>query len=82
MIIGKAAMVVLLVLFVRHAAEPLMTRLAGTPKLFVIFAIGWAAAAAPLGRFVGFGKELGGLAAGVSHEMSDKRTNTGTPAST
>jgi Kef-type K+ transport system membrane component KefB len=63
---GMAAMAVLLVLFVRYAAEPLMRRFAGTPELLVIFAIGWAAAAASLGDFVGFGKELGGLAAGVS----------------
>ena len=63
---GMGAMVIVLVLFVRHAAEPLMRRFARTPELLVIFAIAWAAAAASLGDFVGFGKELGGLAAGVS----------------
>jgi predicted Kef-type K+ transport protein len=34
--------------------------------LLVIFAIGWAAGLAALGDWLGFGKELGGLLAGVS----------------
>lgn len=59
-------MALLLALFVRFVADPLMGRLARTPELLVIAAIGWAAAAAAIGDAVGLGKELGGLAAGVS----------------
>jgi Kef-type K+ transport system membrane component KefB/Trk K+ transport system NAD-binding subunit len=58
--------VVALVLFVRYLADPLMARLARTPELLVIAAIGWAATAAAIGDMIGLGKELGGLAAGVS----------------
>jgi Kef-type K+ transport system membrane component KefB len=65
-ILGMVAMVALLALFMRYAAEPVMTRFARTPELLVVFAIGWAACAASLGELVGFGKEMGGLAAGVS----------------
>ncbi|MGQ7790899.1 cation:proton antiporter [Faunimonas sp. B44] len=60
------AAIVVLILFVRYAADGLMGRLARTPELLVIFAIGWAAAAAALGDTVGLGKEIGGLIAGVS----------------
>jgi Kef-type K+ transport system membrane component KefB len=56
----------LLVLFVRYLADPLIGRLARTPELLVIAAIGWAATAAAAGEMVGLGKELGGLIAGVS----------------
>ncbi|ANW02212.1 cation:proton antiporter family protein [Bradyrhizobium icense] len=55
-----------LILFVRYLADPLMARLARTPELLVIAAIGWAATAAAIGDMIGLGKELGGLAAGVS----------------
>jgi len=58
--------VVALVLFVRYLADPLMSRLARTPELLVVGTIGWAAAAAAVGETIGLGKELGGLAAGVS----------------
>ena len=57
---------VLLAVFVRYVANPLMARLARTPELLVIAAIGWAAAAAAVGDMIGLGKELGGLVAGVS----------------
>lgn len=58
--------VAVLVLFVRYLADPLMAWLARTPELLVIAAIGWAATAAAIGDTIGLGKELGGLAAGVS----------------
>jgi Kef-type K+ transport system membrane component KefB/Trk K+ transport system NAD-binding subunit len=58
--------VAVLVLFVRYLADPLMAWLARTPELLVIGAIGWAATAAAIGDTIGLGKELGGLAAGVS----------------
>jgi len=63
---GLIGLVVGLLVFVRWLAEPLTARFARTPELLVIFAIGWAAAAAAVGDLVGIGKELGGLAAGVS----------------
>jgi len=63
---GLIGLVVGLLVFVRWLAEPLTARFARTPGLLVIFAIGWAAAAAAVGDLVGIGKELGGLAAGVS----------------
>ena len=62
---GVAALVAV-ALFVRYVAEPLTRRLARAPELLVAFAIGWAALLAALGDFLGFGKELGGLLAGVS----------------
>ncbi len=53
-------------LFIRFAAEPLLHKLARTPELLVVFAIGWAALLATLGDYWGFRKERGGLLAGVS----------------
>ena len=63
---GLLGLVVGLFAFVRWVAEPLTARFARTPELLVIFAIGWAATAAAVGDLLGIGKELGGLAAGVS----------------
>lgn len=56
----------LVVLFARYAADPLTERLARAPELLVIFAIAQAAIFAAFGDFVGLGKEVGGLLAGVS----------------
>ena len=53
-------------LFVRFVANPLVERLSRAPELLVSFAIGWAALLAAVGHYLGFGKELGGLLAGVS----------------
>ncbi|MEX2455265.1 MAG: cation:proton antiporter [Rhodospirillaceae bacterium] len=60
------ALVALVVLFVRFVANPLTERLAHAPELLVIFAIAQAAMFAAIGDFVGLGKEVGGLLAGVS----------------
>ena len=60
------AMVALVVLFVRYAANPLTERLARAPELLVIFAIAMAAMFAAFGDIVGLGKEVGGLLAGVA----------------
>ncbi|MBZ0163295.1 MAG: cation:proton antiporter [Notoacmeibacter sp.] len=60
------AMVALVVLFVRYMANPLTERLARAPELLVIFAIAMAAMFAAIGDFVGLGKEVGGLLAGVA----------------
>lgn len=60
------ALVGAVVLFVRHAADPLTERLARAPELLVIFAIALAAMFAAIGDAVGLGKEVGGLMAGVA----------------
>ncbi|MEO1016125.1 MAG: cation:proton antiporter family protein [Pseudomonadota bacterium] len=61
-----ASMLFAVGLFIRFLANPLVERLARAPELLVSFAIGWAALLAALGYYLGFGKELGGLLAGVS----------------
>ncbi len=63
---GGAAMLAAVMLFIRYVADPLMGLIARSPELMVIFAVGWAAGLAAAGDFLGFGKELGGLLAGVS----------------
>ena len=60
------AMLAFVVFFIRFVANPLVTRLSQAPELLVSFAIGWAALLAAVGHYLGFGKELGGLLAGVS----------------
>ena len=60
------AMLAFVVLFIRYVANPLVERLSRAPELLVSFAIGWAALLAAVGHYLGFGKELGGLLAGVS----------------
>jgi Kef-type K+ transport system membrane component KefB len=67
------AMVASVVLFVRHAANPLMARLARAPELLVIFALALAAVFAAIGDAVGLGKEVGGLMAGVALASSPYR---------
>ena len=59
-------MLVAVLLFIRYLADPLVERLSRSPELLVSFAIGWAALLAAVGHYLGFGKELGGLLAGVS----------------
>jgi Kef-type K+ transport system membrane component KefB len=59
-------MLAAVVLFIRYLADPLVERLSRSPELLVSFAIGWAALLAAVGHYLGFGKELGGLLAGVS----------------
>jgi len=53
-------------IFIRFIADPLVERLSRAPELLLSFAIGWAALLAALGHYLGFGKELGGLLAGIS----------------
>ncbi len=59
-------MLALVAVFIRYIANPLVERLSRAPELLVSFAIGWAALLAAAGHYLGFGKELGGLLAGVS----------------
>ena len=60
------AMLAFVIAFIRYVADPLVERLSRAPELLVSFAIGWAALLAAVGHYLGFGKELGGLLAGVS----------------
>jgi len=60
------AMLAFVVVFIRYVANPLVETLSRAPELLVSFAIGWAALLAAVGHYLGFGKELGGLLAGVS----------------
>jgi Kef-type K+ transport system membrane component KefB len=60
------AMLAGIIVFIRYVANPLVERLSRAPELLVSFAIGWAALLAAVGHYLGFGKELGGLLAGVS----------------
>jgi len=53
-------------LFMRYAAEPLLSRIAREPELLVITAIAWASLWAAAADLAGLSKELGGLIAGVS----------------
>ena len=61
-----ALMLAFVAVFIRYIANPLVEQLSHAPELLVSFAIGWAALLAALGHYLGFGKELGGLLAGVS----------------
>ncbi|HKK29427.1 MAG TPA: cation:proton antiporter [Alphaproteobacteria bacterium] len=72
-LVSAAAMVALVVLFIRYVANPLTERLARAPELLVIFAIAQAAIFAAIGDFVGLGKEVGGLLAGISLASSPYR---------
>lgn len=60
------AMLVAVGLFIRFLANRITGRMARSPELLIIFAIGWAALFAAAGDFLGFGRELGGLLAGIS----------------
>ncbi|MEX2524579.1 MAG: cation:proton antiporter [Gammaproteobacteria bacterium] len=66
MITSAIAVLIGIAVFVRYIANPLVEHLARSPELLVSFAIGWAALLAALGDYLGFGKELGGLLAGIS----------------
>ncbi|RBW48443.1 cation:proton antiporter [Marinobacter sp. F3R11] len=60
------AMLGAVALFIRYVSNPLVDRLSQAPELLVSFAIAWAVLLAAMGHYLGFGKELGGLLAGVS----------------
>lgn len=65
-ILGGIAFLFGVGLFMRFLAAPLMRRVASSPELMLTFAIAWAVLLAAAADVVGFGKELGGLLAGVS----------------
>ena len=60
------ALLIFVIIFVRYIADPLTERMARAPELLLCFAIAMAAIFAAVGELAGFGKELGGLLAGVS----------------
>ncbi|MFN3475600.1 MAG: cation:proton antiporter [Blastomonas sp.] len=65
-VLGGLLMIGIVALFIRYLANPLLNKIARSPELLVIFAVGWAAGLAALGDYVGLGKELGGLLAGIA----------------
>ncbi|QGM22188.1 sodium:proton exchanger [Spiribacter sp. 2438] len=64
--IGGLLMLGAVILFIRYVANPVLAHIARSSELMVIFAVGWAISLAAAGDALGFGKELGGLLAGVS----------------
>ena len=60
------ALLALVLIFIRYVADPLTERLAREPELLIAFSIALAAIFAAMGDAFGFGKELGGLLAGVA----------------
>jgi len=66
-VLGTGVLLVVAVgFFIRYLAEPLLRHIAKMPELLVTFAIAWAVLFAAVCDFIGLGKELGGLLAGVS----------------
>jgi Kef-type K+ transport system membrane component KefB len=66
-VLGSGLLMLLLVLiFIRYLADPLTHRLARAPELLIGFAVALAAFFAAVGEAFGFGKELGGLLAGIA----------------
>lgn len=63
---AAAVLVVIVVLIVRFAANPLTRRLAESQELLILFSIGLAALFAAIGEGLGLGLEIGGLLAGAS----------------
>jgi len=65
-LLSGVGMLALVLLFIRYLADPLTERLARAPELLLMFAIALAVALAAIGNTLGFGKELGGLLAGIA----------------
>jgi hypothetical protein len=63
---GSIALLVLVGVFVRYLAEPLLRVISRSPELLVTFSLAWAVLFAATTDWLGFGKELGGLLAGVA----------------
>jgi Kef-type K+ transport system membrane component KefB len=62
--IGAAA--VLLFMLMRYLLPPLVSAMAGSQELLLVFAIAWGVALAALGEWAGFSKEAGAFLAGFS----------------
>lgn len=65
-LLSGVVMVGLVWLFIRYVAERLMRRVSHSPELMLTFALAWAVLFAAVADFLGLGKEIGGLLAGVS----------------
>jgi Kef-type K+ transport system membrane component KefB len=65
-LLGSALLLSFVLFFIRFVANPLTARMARAPELLLSFAIAMAALFAAIGDAVGFGKELGGLLAGIA----------------
>lgn len=59
-------MLAFVIVFIRYLATPLVSKIAHSSELLIVFAIGWAALLAAIGDYFGLSKELGGLLAGIS----------------
>jgi Kef-type K+ transport system membrane component KefB len=70
---GGAVLLAALALFIHYAAERLLRLVARVPELMVTFAIAWAVGLAGITDMVGFGKEVGGLLAGVGFASTSFR---------
>jgi Kef-type K+ transport system membrane component KefB len=75
--LGGVALVGGMLAFIRWAADPLLRAMARSPELLVVFAVGWAGGIAALSDTIGFGKEIGGLLAGVSLASTEFRDSVG-----
>jgi Kef-type K+ transport system membrane component KefB len=64
--VGGVALLMFVGGFIRYIADPLMRWLSKAPEMLVTFAIAWAVLLAAVSDTIGFGKELGGLLAGVA----------------
>ncbi|MCS6838934.1 MAG: cation:proton antiporter, partial [Bdellovibrionaceae bacterium] len=57
---------VVMVAFVRYLANPILKFVSVSSELTVVFAVTWAVGLSMLGEWLGIGKEVGGLIAGVT----------------
>ncbi len=66
LLVGAVSLLAVVWVFVRWLAAPLLSVVSRSPELVAVFAVGWAVGFAALADVAGLGKELGGLAAGIS----------------
>ncbi|MDX1348053.1 MAG: cation:proton antiporter family protein [Thiomicrorhabdus chilensis] len=59
-------MLVVVALLMRYLIPPLLSRLARSPELLILFAIAWAVLGASAGYMLGFSQEVGAFLAGIS----------------
>ncbi len=77
MLAKAVAAVMAIALFMRYLLPPLLRLLVRSGELLVLFGIAWAVALATLGALLGFSKEVGAFAAGVSLASSAYRDAVG-----
>ncbi len=73
LLLGSIALLVGSWLFIRFFSVPVVRLIARSGELLVIFAVAWAAVFAALADWIGLGKELGGLLAGVTLASTEAR---------